>query len=598
MSKTQIIRPYWNETFFIQGDIYERLFDRFFQCDTIDYWMRHKHAYQIHCAGPPGCGKTTFTALAVRRIRATLHENPDTKTYIATIYMVEDIDTDENLFLESFFHSILRQFTSGKTEQMSSHTLNENGRTDTQSQSRNPTTAARAGMYATVEKVAEQDRCFLFVDDIDRCATRLKELLECELRVLQEKGVNIMVTSHQPLFEEFFISCDYCPESPSGSYIRLYWSCDVCKEQICRKCKGRGTLCKTCKEETVWLLQREPANFIMDFIDEKHMLDFVAWDLEREHGEIGLGSDNHSKPPLSSLSISFSEGNSGTSAHALVKNICTQTSANIALIRLRLDMVHSALSINDLGEDQDRLPKSMQTMFQHGIDRIMRQSTSDFELALNAIAAVASLGNVDGGITVAKLMATLHKRPTDAESMLEQLGEILRVTQGYLVLDSSVPEEDTKVVVYVPEFGNWALEAYNDDIEWARSQLRTSTLPRSKTHDLTRDTRSPTAEGNATGRILGDLKRYQVNSPPGMNSRSPSIPLSRAETEFDTPKREKLDGLRTFSSASTPLVSSPRATPPISRRNTDYLTAKDVKMRTFGLGISQVDEENLREEAL
>lgn len=344
---------------------------------------------------------------------------------------------------------------------------------------------------------------------------------------------------------------------------------------------------------TAW---KEPnfLNLYLDYIPADYMLKFIAWDLEREHGDLGLNSGILLKPPLSSLGISFSEDQSGAASSKLKHSISGQSHGNISLAKLSLDFVHTSLSVNSLEEPKDRLPKNMQAHFRRGIERILDQPIGRRDLALKAIAAVSMVAPSyskpkDSGATISQLAAILRERgSTSGREQREPPSpeQILQATNGYLVFCPPWNDGDEYYFdTYVPEFGTYAGQAYDDDLEWAKAQLRASSLPRSFTHDLTRQERGLKTAEAKTNWVLGELKMVQVNSPP-MYSPSPP-PSSSSGSKLEMTMEDELQDLKSFSSSSSPLVYSPRETPPISRRSTDYFRAKDKTSKPIGLGLDQ-----------
>lgn len=291
----------------------------------------------------------------------------------------------------------------------------------------------------------------------------------------------------------------------------------------------------------------------MDRITPSSLYKFVAWDLERVHGDIGLASQNPWKPPLSSLGLSFHKAESSTAARECASRIANEAHGSILLAKLGLDVVYSSTTVDAIELARDRLPRNVQAVFNEGIQAMGNQSVGKRDLALEAIAVVAA-HKYPVGAPLSRLEIALRKR---SRTLVEDLvspdpKDVLEVTKGYLCLVPPWHEGiEHGISGYNVLFHFFAAQEYNDDIVWARAQLKPS-ISRSFTHDLTRDELSITEEDrsgrNTEGRvILGDLRRFQVDSPPSMYSPSPPVgrgsPLRRNSTDYFGIKERKPVGL-------------------------------------------------------
>jgi hypothetical protein len=283
------------------------------------------------------------------------------------------------------------------------------------------------------------------------------------------------------------------------------------------------------------------------------MYKFVEWDLERVHGDIGLDSQNPRKPPLSSLGLSFNKAESSTAARECASRITNEAHGSILLAKLGLDVVYSSTTVDGIELARDRLPRNVQAVFNEGIQAMGKQSVDQRDLALEAIAVVAT-HTYPVGAPLSRLEVALRKRSrTSAENPVSpDPKDILEATKGYLCLVPPWHEGiEHGISGYNVLFHFFAAQEYNDDIVWARAQLKTG-ISRSFTHDLTRDELSITEEdrsGRSTERkvILGDLRRFQIDSPPSMYSPSPPVgrgsPLIRSSTDYFGIKERRPVGL-------------------------------------------------------
>ncbi|KAI8942581.1 hypothetical protein NX059_000639 [Plenodomus lindquistii] len=240
------------------------------------------------------------------------------------------------------------------------------------------------------------------------------------------------------------------------------------------------------------------------------MKQYLAWDLEREHGDLGLRSGTR-KPPLSSFGMAFRRTMSGTAGRKWVQQIYENVNGSILQAKLALDRTHNASSPDGFNFSPNRIPANVQGLFQSAIKTIESQSTSQHELALKSIAAVGKQGNGNTGITVSRLAALLKGRnhvPSESDVPPHSTEDILLANKGYLTL---VPPrydgEEGTVAICDGVLFRYVNEDYNDKLVMADSQLRTSSIPRSFTRVL--PTSDPDREESSLQDIVGELKRFQ-----------------------------------------------------------------------------------------
>lgn len=51
------VHPALGEVFGVPPDIYEALFDGFFESEAFSRWVSHRNVWQLSCLGGPGTGK-------------------------------------------------------------------------------------------------------------------------------------------------------------------------------------------------------------------------------------------------------------------------------------------------------------------------------------------------------------------------------------------------------------------------------------------------------------------------------------------------------------------------------------------------------------
>jgi hypothetical protein len=87
--------------------------------------------------------------------------------------------------------------------------------------------------------------------------------------------------------------------------------------------------------DTVWA-EPKYLHLSVPNINPPKIIEFVEWDLEREHGDLGLKSS----PPLSALGISLQESDSATTAKNMAFKIAREAHDNITMAKLGLDAIN------------------------------------------------------------------------------------------------------------------------------------------------------------------------------------------------------------------------------------------------------------------
>ena len=209
------------------------------------------------------------------------------------------------------------------------------------------------------------------------------------------------------------------------------------------------------------------------------MREFVAWDMEREHGDLDLGSVNDKKPPLSTLGSSLHEDRAIGAATRLVQHIVDKAYGNVVMAKLRLDLAHRSQTLESIEAVHDRLPNNVLEIFRAGINSIEQQP--DAWLQDLGILAIAAATRTFNGVPFESLKQWLQKGST--QSSLVHVASrspetFLRAARGFLVQKHTDPIELT---VYHPDFYYYVAEDYNEGLFWKRSQLQVDGIVRAFT---------------------------------------------------------------------------------------------------------------------
>ncbi|KAJ4372491.1 hypothetical protein N0V83_004265 [Neocucurbitaria cava] len=203
-------------------------------------------------------------------------------------------------------------------------------------------------------------------------------------------------------------------------------------------------------------------------IPEQALRGFIAWNLEREHGDLGLGSSAR-KPPLSPLGKSLISEKASKPIQVQVNDIYDSAGGHIGLAKARLDLIHTMESLDGIETRRDQLPANIITIFDSGLKRIERQPLAQCDMALNAIAA--ALTHIKG-VGVPELRERLHNRGA-AETRSGE--DILEATRGFL--EGSPIGRPQKLAAYHHSFFTYIAERYHVGIHRASQQINRPRVP-------------------------------------------------------------------------------------------------------------------------
>ncbi|OJD30377.1 heterokaryon incompatibility protein [Diplodia corticola] len=480
----------FSESAALPVDLYEPALSWYFDTEEFDCWVKKDRTWHLRCVGGPGSGKTTLAALAFNNIRDRFARVPDVG--VASVFVVADVYNDGEdaaAFVESVLSSLCRQFrrNSGETSRVSDGIYGAYvaacGRGDRFSRR---IKLLRKALYA---RLLSLSHAFLIVDDFDRCGDAIELFFEDEFARLRRHGLKIFVTS-RIAFQRSQLSvwCDavnsegeQCP-----SYgITVYWKCKQCLLRgaeedyiICEACRLRGEGCGICGAGAAELYEPYSHLEVDLSITGELAAEFASWSLEAEHGDLGLDTSNENKPPRSALGRTLVNRGGPKVIQSLVNSIANDAFNNISFIKLRLDAIRTAHSVDAVLTVGDRLPGNRVAMFDAAIKRIAGQAQPQSRLGLTAISAAANHYN---GRPFRDLERELHRVvPRDGArgSQPYSVQEVLKATAGFLTVDNS---EDQLVLPYHESFFLYVTENYNELLVWTRGDLRYAMPPRSKT---------------------------------------------------------------------------------------------------------------------
>src|SRR5262249_49816479 len=164
---THPTHPALDEFHALSPNIYPCLFDWIFESDEFVHWCDGRHKWRrLHCTGGAGSGKSTFSALAVRRLHDGFPQIPVVKLFISA-----DVHHNDAAFVEDFLATICRQL--GEDDELDACIERGHGKR----------AAVRIHLVRELlhKRLLSRKRAFLVLDGIDGCSTALEMLLNAEL---------------------------------------------------------------------------------------------------------------------------------------------------------------------------------------------------------------------------------------------------------------------------------------------------------------------------------------------------------------------------------------------------------------------------------
>ncbi|KZL85537.1 ankyrin repeat-containing protein [Colletotrichum incanum] len=487
------------------ADIWHPLWDWVFANDIFRSWQRTDYTWTLRCVGGPGSGKTTLSAVATQWLRDQYNGNKDA---VASVFVREDVVTAGAAFVEDVLTSIFHQLCVSHTDEDEDEAYVAKYRLYLDARKHGHRDIFRIKLIrdALQSRLGMLDRALLVIDDFDRCSPAVDLFLENELAVLaNESRLKVLITSRVSCLkdvptEQYCDSCDN--EEDAAMFLFVYWRCESCRKKkvksahiLCQSCRDKGKTCVNCGDAAGFVQPFDHVELEVDSATQP-VAHFIDWDLEMEHGDLGLGSDNPDKPPHSEFGRRLVDPRNHEALNRLRDQVKSQAVGNVSLIRLRLDNVHQTQSVGVTSGRSDVLPANIVGFFDVGIRRIEEQSPSQRSLGLKVIAAVAHY-DFALGIEYENLQRILRrstktparahaKRTTSTPTVSTRLRrstmpapemsdmphrsleEMLHAARGFLTFGNM---GHRPLMAFCQSFHTYAREHYNESLVWAHAQL-------------------------------------------------------------------------------------------------------------------------------
>ncbi|KAJ6278922.1 hypothetical protein J3E71DRAFT_402057 [Bipolaris maydis] len=486
-ARDMVVHTAIQESFPITSDIYEQLFDSLLGSELFTEWLQCKDHWQLHVVGGPGAGKTTFAALVAKRLREVISASEEQTCQLANIFINHHRIEHELAFLEDLLNTIYNQVSPPSCDvdpatDLAYGAYKELLRTG-QRASKRIDSIAQALRLRTAE-LAKKGDVVLIIDHLEQCSPALRELVQQQFNILQDEGLKILVTSRLPRHEPAVsVWCDYHPEDLP---LKVFWRCSKCQQtDICITCKREDTPCQQCDSVGTWKAA-EYYTLTLDGMSDDAMVEYLAWDLEREHGDLGFMTlEDPSEPPLSSFGLAFRNTMHGNKGLEWIQAIARYVDGSILQAKLAVDRIHSLPSPEALDLMPKRIPRNVQAHFNTAIKTIKQQSANSSSVALKTIAAVGRKGDAIRGLPLSRLANLLRERPRNPRMSTmppRSPEDVLESANGYLnIIPPPFLGREPTIAACHRLFWFFVNDEYNEDLIWAYAQLPTSKVPKSHT---------------------------------------------------------------------------------------------------------------------
>lgn len=180
----------------------------------------------------------------MQQVRNVCRNPPVLESRHAAIFIGDSYIENELAFLEDILASIYKQLTPvdspiADATKRSYREYNKSQHTGRRASERIDL-IARA-LRCRIEDLSKDGRAFLLVDQIEQCSPSLQELVQRELKTLQNRGLKIMITSRLPRYEA--VVDRWCDYHPRDLPIQIFWRCCICERDICATCRGNQRYC-------------------------------------------------------------------------------------------------------------------------------------------------------------------------------------------------------------------------------------------------------------------------------------------------------------------------------------------------------------------
>ncbi|ETS73431.1 hypothetical protein PFICI_15036 [Pestalotiopsis fici W106-1] len=470
-------------------DISEQLFDNILKGEVFQAWKLKDNAWPLYIVGGPGSGKSTLASTVAQKLKGCDRFRPNA---VVTIFVREQMQWDDNVrFL--ILLNVLHQLSEQSVKPIAVDGVIR--------QSQNRTSDAvpdseSSLIHAIKESLQTFDNGFLILDCIDRLGPVPGESDDHVWKQFQDLGFKVMLTSRTLAFdEEEFLgtSCDACYRGP----LQVYWRCESgmhkavdddcvgnddeenCEEEEAADCGnglccdddldvdqqvGTYILCQDCYKSSDVCPDPEcqaSDSFIQPYTRRRIDMNeavagtlskFVARELETEHGNLGLDSGATNVPSLSQFGSALLNSRRSRPAQWLRNHIAGLADHNVALARLRVDIVHENMeTIQEAEALPGGLPHALAVLFEAEIQGVLRQSQIDADLGIKALALWATGAETEQYL-LEQLMEVGH-----VEESLCTIERVLHTTRGLLMIAKL---EDRPVLAYTYTFATYIKGGY------------------------------------------------------------------------------------------------------------------------------------------
>ncbi|KAI0163033.1 hypothetical protein BJ166DRAFT_525192 [Pestalotiopsis sp. NC0098] len=490
----------------IGPDISEQLFDNILTGEIFQAWKTKENTWPLYIVGGPGSGKSTLASIVSQHLRK---DNVSPAHAVVSIFVQQQLLWDDGARISLLFN-ILEQLNGGEshvqattgenpTHQIENRIRKAKPKKKTKTKPEDDPDVEISLIHAIKEELRKFEGAFLIFDAIDRYGCFPGGCADDTWEQFQELGFKVMLTTRTLAYDDEEIwetCCDACPEGP----LQIYWRCDSGKHKtsdehvdaddggeceegldcgnsqngedvdqgtyiLCQECYKSNEVCPApeCQAKDSFVQPYTRRRIEMNEAVAGTISNFIACELETEHGDLGLDSDAADTPPLSQFGAALLNSRRPLPAEWLRDHISSLADHNVALARLRVDIVHENMAtIQDAEAMPGGLPSALTVLFDAEIRGVLGQSREDADLGIRALALWA-----EGAETEMELLGEL-----EATGLVEEgactAERVLHATRGLLMVAKL---ESRPIVAYSYTFRTYVTGGYCAVVDSMRAEL-------------------------------------------------------------------------------------------------------------------------------
>jgi len=418
--------------------------EQFLQSGSFSYWCDHDKPTLLECHGQPDSGKTVRAAFVAQHLFDLHGHKPVLEK--AVFYLHLNKRPQGTLTIENLLGSLLRQLTYLRQSVSNKIGKLANGLRPTLRELRD----------VLIFETKRLSRVFIIIDGWDQCSDDIRLALRDEMTFLANNNIKLsQMRIRQSLEPKDGICCDM--EDCRARYLGIYYHCDECDKDLCRKCKSNG---RTCLDKTHKIECRTPEYEDIEFgTSKEEIYGYIMFMLEMDLVE--ETKVNTQDPRLVQKQNLSKLGSILRTDRELLESIPAEILDRAALswkwARRSIESLRTRHSPEQVREDLELgFPDAIQHFYDDEMIEIFDQPKSDGDLARKVLSILTCIKVEAIGMEILRHAMAIKEIPNTFDlkpDMLITSDWILLVTKGLVITNVYGDEEKA-------EFNHESIRAY------------------------------------------------------------------------------------------------------------------------------------------